>query len=109
MIDDEYFTSGYEDALKEHAAAVDGVIRIEKAKLTVIDSIKKIAGSGASKKEASTETVEVLKTLEKMANEMLERPQYNFFRIGYYVYKNPNADLSNMPAEEANEMTGRTL
>ena len=109
MIDDEYFTSGYEDALKEHAAAVDGVIRIEKAKLTVIDSIKKIAGSGASKKEASTETVEVLKTLEKMANEMLERPQYNFFRIGYYVYKNPNADLSNMPAEEANEMTGKFL
>ena len=35
---------------------------------------------------------------------MLAQTQYNFFRIGYYVYKNPSVDLSQMPAEEANEM-----
>ena len=42
--------------------------------------------------------VKIKQTLE----EMLALPQYNFFRIGYYLYKNPTEDLSNLPAEEAN-------
>ena len=108
-IDDKYFNSKYEESLKEHMAAVDGVIRAEKAKLTAVDYAKKMVGAGASKKEASAETVEVLKALEKTTKEMLERTQYNFFRIGYYVYKNPKADLSTMSAEEANEMTVKFL
>ena len=108
-IDDKYFNSKYEESLKEHMAAVDGVIRAEKTKITAVDYAKKVVGAGASKKEASAETVEVLKALEKTAKEMLERTQYNFFRIGYYVYKNPKADLSTMSAEEANEMTVKFL
>ena len=51
----------------------------------------------------------MLKALEKTAKEMLEQPEYNFFRIGYYVYKNPNTDLSQMSAEEANEIAGKLL
>ena len=108
-IDDKYFNSKYEEILKEHGAAVDGAIRAEKAKLTAVDYAKKMVGAGASKKEASSETVEVLNALEKTTKEMLERTQYNFFRIGYYVYKNPKADLSTMSAEEANEMTVKFL
>ncbi len=109
VIDDKYFASKYEQTLKAHAAAVDGVIREERKKVTVIDAVKKIAGAGASKNEASAETVEVLKALEKTAKEMLEQPQYNFFRIGYYVYKHPETDLSQMSADEANEMTVKFL
>ena len=108
-INDKYFTSKYEEILKEHVAAVDNVIRIEKAKVTAIDYAKKLIGAGASKKEVSPETVSALETLEKTASELLERTPYNFFRIGYYVYKNPKADLSGMPAEEANEMALKFL
>ena len=108
-IDDKYFTSGYEETLKAHAAAFDTVLRAERAKVSLIDFAKKLAGTGVSKNEASPETVEALDALKKTAKEMLERPQYNFFRIGYYVYKNPETDLSRMPADEANEVAIKFL
>ena len=108
-IDDKYFVSKYADTLKAHAAALDGVLRAERAKVKFTDFAKKLVGSAASKNEASPETVEVLDALQKTAQEMLEQPQYNFFRIGYYVYKKPETDLSQMPADEANEMAIKFL
>ncbi len=108
-INDKYFVSHYEEALKAHAAAVDGALRAERRKVTFVDYFKKVVSASAYKHEASPETIEVLKALENTAKEMLEQPQYNFFRIGYYVYKHPKTDLSRMPADEANEMTGKFL
>ena len=108
-IDDKYLTAKYVDALKTHAVAVDKAIRDERKKVTVVDSVKKLVGANAAKLKASEETVEALKALEGTAKDMLAQPKYNFFRIGYYVYKHPNTDLSQMPAEEANEMTVKFL
>ena len=108
-IDDKYFASQYMETLKAHAAAVETALRAERSKVSAVDFVKKLAGSGASKIEASAETVEVLKALEETAKEMLAQAEYNFFRIGYYVYKNPETDLSQMPAEEANAMAGKFL
>ena len=108
-IDDKYFTSKYVEVLKSHAAAVESVLRAERSKVSAIDFVKKMAGTGASKSEASAETVEVLKALKETAQEMLAQTEYNFFRIGYYVYRNPETDLSQMPAEEANAMAGKFL
>ena len=108
-IDDKYFVANFAESLKAHAAALDGVIRAERSKVSVMDFAKKLAGSGASKNEASPETVEMLEALKKTAQQMLEQPAYNFFRIGYYVYKNPETDLSQMPADQANEMAGKFL
>ena len=108
-INDKYFASKYEQALKAHAAALEGVLRAERRKVSVVDFAKKAVGVGASKNEASAETVEVLEALEKTAQEMLAQPQYNFFRIGYYVYKHPKTDLSQMSADEANEMAVKFL
>ena len=108
-INDKYFTSKYEDRLKAHAAAIDAAIRVEKKKASLGDFAKKLIGAAASKKEASAETVEAVRALEGTAKEMLERPRYNFFRIGYYVYKKPQTDLSRMSAEEANEIAGKFL
>ena len=108
-VNDKYFTANYRDTLKAHLAALDSVRRAEKSKVSVSDSVKKIVSSTAAKKDASEETVEVLKAIKETAQEMLDQPQYNFFRIGYYVYKHPDTDLSRMPAEEANEMTFKFL
>lgn len=44
-----------------------------------------------------------LEGVKATLRETLAQPKYNFFRIGYYVYKHPDADLSQMPADEANE------
>jgi len=108
-IDDKYFVSKYGETLKAHKSALEGVKRAEKSKVNIIDSAKKLVGAVASKNEASSETVAVLEALKKTAKEMLEQPQYNFFRIGYYVYKHPETDLSRMPADEANEIAGKFL
>ncbi len=108
-IDDKYFVSKYQETLKAHAAAFDGVMRAERKKVTLVDFAKKLAGANASKNEASTETIEALEALKKTAKEMLEQPQYNFFRIGYYVYKRPDTDFSQMSADEANEIAIKFL
>ena len=108
-INDKYFTAKYADTLAAHGTAMDSALRAERAKVSFLDSLKKIAGSSASKNEASAETVEVLRALESTAREMLEQTPYNFFRIGYYVTKHPDADLSKMSADEANEIAGKFL
>ena len=105
-IDDKFFTSGYEDTLKAHAAALKKVLHTESKK---VNFVKKLVGSRNAKNEASSETVEVLDALKTTAKDMLEQPQYNFFRIGYYVYKHPETDMSKMPADEANEVAGKFL
>ncbi|MBR4033528.1 MAG: ABC transporter ATP-binding protein, partial [Clostridia bacterium] len=108
-IDDKYFVSRYAEALEIHAEVFESVKRAERTKVTLGDFAKKLTGAGASKNEASPETVEFLTALKKTAKEMLEQPQYNFFRIGYYVYKHPETNLSQMPADEANELAGKFL
>ena len=108
-IDDKYFVTKYADVLNEHKARLATVKQAEKAKVSFVDSVKQVVTMNATKKEASAETADVLSEIKKTAEEMLAQPQYNFFRIGYYVYKHPNTDLSQMPAEEANEMAYRFL
>jgi len=108
-INDKYFVSRYQEILKTHAMSLDSIMRAEKKKLTVIDSAKKLIDVSASKKDASPETIDALEALKKTAKEMLDQTPYNFFRIGYYVFKNPGADLSKMSAEEANEMALKFL
>ena len=108
-IDDKYFAAKYVEILKNHTAALKNVIKVERKRVNFIDVAKKVVGASASKNEASAETVEALTALKETAKEMLAQPQHNFFRIGYYVYRNPQADLSQMPAEEANEMAGKFL
>ncbi len=103
-INDKYFVSSHADDLKKLKNDLDGVIHIEKKKVSIVDSVKKLVGATAAQKEASAETVQVLESLKQTAADMLAQPQYNFFRIGYYVYKHPETDLSKMPANEANEM-----
>ncbi len=90
-IDDKYFTNGYADALKAHADAL------------------KDAKSVARKGEVPAQVIAVLEAIQETAQDMLARTPYNFFRIGYYVYKNPTADLSGMSPEEANEMAVKFL
>jgi oligopeptide/dipeptide ABC transporter ATP-binding protein len=108
-VNDKYFIAHYTGMLKEYLVALENVKNTEKAKVSLADSAKKLIGVGASKKIANPETVEVLTAIQKTAEEMLAQPKFNFFRIGYYIYKNPDKDLSQMSADEANEMTVKFL
>ena len=106
---DKYFVTGYEETLKKLDSQLSNARSIERSKLTIVDVAKKAFADKAYKYEASAETVAVLAEIKKTAEELLARPQYDFFRIGYYVYKNPGTDLSRMPALEANEMAYQFL
>ncbi len=108
-IDDKYFASGYEGILSDYLTTLSVLKKEERSKLTIVDALRKASGKAASHTEASAETIETLEKAKETAKEMLARPAYNFFRIGYYIYKNPDVDLSKVPAEEANEMAVRFL
>ena len=108
-INDRYFAFNYLETLKGYLVSLDAVKKVEKAKVSIVDSVKGVVTMKATKKTASPETVELLGKIQVTAEEMLAQPEYNFFRIGYYVFKHPKSDLSSMPAEEANEMTIKFL
>jgi len=66
-INDKYFASNYFDALDAHKAELAAVKRSEKSKVTVADTVKRVVMMSATKKDASDETVEVLKGILKTA------------------------------------------
>ncbi len=108
-INDKYFMSNFASELKAHTEALAVVKHEERTKVSLGDSVKKVVSSTAAKKDASESTVEVVKAIKETAEKMLAQPKYNFFRIGYYVYKHPETDLSHVPADEANEMAVKFL
>ena len=89
VVNDKYFTAKYDAALKTHKADMVSALR--------------------NKSVASAQTIKALESLKTTAQDMIAQTPYNFFRIGYYLYKNPTVDLSKMPAEEANEISYKFL
>ncbi len=89
QITDKFFVASYAEKLREHTAAMAVALR--------------------TKKLVSEQTIQTLEALQATAQEMVAQEAYNFFRIGYYLYKNPGADLSTMPAAEANELAYKFL
>ncbi len=94
-IQDKYFAGRYMPALQ----AVKGT-------LSEAASQERSNGKG---KQPTSATIDVMTRIKDLAEEMLAQPQYNFFRIGYYIYKNPQADFSQMDPDEANELTLKYL
>ena len=108
-INDKYFAHDYLDTLKEYLQALEGVKRKERAKISIFETVKNAVSVSVSKNHADTETVELLGKIKETGEQMIAQTPYNFFRIGYYVYKNPNAELYTKPAEEVNEMALKFL
>ena len=103
-VNDKYFAANYMAKLEALLTELKAIKKAEKAKVSVVDSVKKIVTMTTLHREADAETVGVVKRIRELCSEMLEQPRYNFFRIGYYLIKHPEADLSTMPVDEANEM-----
>ena len=106
---DKYFVGKYTDDLNAYLVRINEAISEEKAKTTLGDTIKGLVGRKKAVSEVSQTIIQLCGEIKNTVTEMLAQPAYNFFRIGYYVYKNPEADLSQMPADEANEMAYKFL
>ena len=108
-IESKYFVASYRDALTAHVTAAEEAMRVERSKISIINSLKKRFGRNAKRIEPEAQTVEILQKLSETLEQMLAATPYNFFRIGYCVYKNPDDDLSEIPAERANEIAYKFL
>ena len=64
---------------------------------------------GANKAEISQGVLDFLAGMRGFVSSLLEQPRPDFFRIGYYVMKNPSATVKGMPIDELNEMTLKYL
>ncbi len=53
--------------------------------------------------------LKAMQSLRGLLTEMTGQTRPDFFRIGYYMYKNPGADLSGRPIDEVNEEVLRYL
>ena len=104
LINDKYFVASYASALELHAHELEEATRVEAAKVSLVNTVKKRFGMPTKRVDPDENTIEILKRITATVEEMLAQPKFNFFRIGYYVYKNPEVDLSRMPAEEANAL-----
>ena len=108
-VEDKYFAANYLTTLNAYLVRLEEVKAEEKAKKSVLDTVKGWLGYAAQKFEASQKAADLLSEIKATLEEMLAQTPYNFFRIGYYLLKNPDADLSKVPAEEANEIAIKFL
>ena len=103
-VQDKYFAGAYLDKLNAYMVRLNETVMEEEADNSLVSNVKNFVAGKKVKKTATKEAVALCSEIRETLTEILAQPTYNFFRIGYYVYKHPEADLSQMPAEEANEL-----
>ena len=102
------------DVKAELKSYVSNLKKINDEFLTVNYAEKLVAAADALSKEAASydkkqgglpESLEkVLKETEALLKEMLDQERPDFFRIGFYRMKNPNANLHEVTTAQLNEM-----
>lgn len=60
-------------------------------------------------KELSEECVNALGGISEFLGKAIERPKPNYFTLGYYMLKNPDANVDDMPIDELTKMTRKYL
>ena len=108
-VQDAYFASNYIDVLNAYTVRLNDAKKAVNSEIKIGTRLKALVGMATLKTEASETLVSLLGEVRATLADMLAQTPYNFFRIGYYVYKNPEANLSQMPAEEANDLARQYL
>ena len=70
---------------------------------------KLVAFVKQGKKVNGDEVLPVLRDALAIVKEALAKDKPNFFTLGYYLYCNPNADVTTLPVRELNQMTREYL
>ena len=95
-------------AIKEPFFTAKFVAEMEKVEKTLSDA----AGDFTPEKDNYRLPEAVNAAIEQMnnlLNRMIEQPRPDFFRIGFYMMKNPGADLFSQDIDKVNEMTLKFL
>lgn len=84
-----YLTANFNEDIDEHITALNALLPSAKNNVALV--------------------VETLKDTQVLFEKIIAQEAPNFFRIGYYVLKNPTEDLSKLPVSEANEISLKFL
>ena len=60
-------------------------------------------------KEASAECLKALGEISSILDKAANRPEPNYFTLGYYMMRNPDANIDDMPIDELTKMTREYL
>ena len=77
-----------------------------KANLAVLESECNREGAV---KEASAECLKALGEISSILDKAANRPEPNYFTLGYYMMRNPDANIDDMPIDELTKMTREYL
>ena len=96
-IKDDFLTFGFDDEINASIAAIEAARK----------DYKPLAGEDGKVHSyiLPENMVSELHNAMDILSKVLARPQPNFFRIGYYVYKNPGVQLDKSDIEALNAMT----
>ena len=100
-VKDDFLTYGYDEMI---AASIEAIQQGRKSYAPGTDE-NGVARTYILSEELKTALTSACRILE----EVLARPLPNFFRIGYYMYKNPGAELDKSDIDALNEMAIKYL
>lgn len=103
-VKDRFLTYDCDAQIAEHRAALTR-FRISAAKNGVFDKVRKTSGKADGNAEVDEEFVKELKSLRELLAALDERAKPNFFTLGYYLYKNPEAVIDPSDIEKLNRET----
>ncbi len=68
-----------------------------------------LSDKSISAKGVSSEAVEALKNISAYLENATKRPKPNYFTLGYYMMRNPQANVDDLPIDELTDMTRKYL
>ena len=100
-VKDDFLTFGFDDAIASSAAALEECKK----------NYKPLVGEDGKPHSylLPEEMVNALRGAIEILKAVVANPIPNFFRIGYYMYKNPNVQIDKSDIEALNEMTVKYL
>ena len=102
-IKDPFLTAKFDGVIAEFSSRLSAECKLFKEKWDMVRSVKRVISGEEVKNEVPESTIQLLKELKDVLKEITAQTRPNFFRIGFYKFKNPDAQPEQMSVEELNE------
>ena len=104
-----HFVKRVNDTIHPDIVVKDGELTELLSQLTAAASDPALKEHETGAQLAIDNVIPLLEKLSSVLDKATNRPKPNYFTLGYYMLKNPDANLDDMPIEELTEMTRKYL
>ena len=104
-----HFVKRVNDAIHPDIVVKDDELTELLSQLTAAASDPALKEHEKGSQLAIDNVIPLLEKLSSLLDKATNRPKPNYFTLGYYMLKNPDANLDDMPIEELTEMTRKYL